>query len=803
MLEEVVVTGAKRQGKLQKTPLAISHIGEQDISLHRVRDLRDVSNLVPGLELVTTGPQESVLVQLRGVGTTNITEIADGPVSVHVDGIYSPRSQGVASLLHDINRIEVLRGPQGTLFGRNSSSGSINVYHKQPSFESNTFDFELGAGSDSFRATRVVANWVVNDTLALRASGANQKRDAFTKVIDNYAGLGPQYPQLQDLEAFDQRLELDQVGLEREDRYSWRLSALWKPLNQLDVALSFESYQDDGTGNAELDPSLVERGLRAVVLDTEPFVDLRNEVLRARAEYRFNNGLTAVYHAGKANMQRQQLHDTDHGRTGDFEIERTVASDFDFYSHELHLKNDDASALQWIVGAFTSRESNSIVFAVDQQNRGGARVPNLAPSWISGLAGAAVSFAIQPERRSKSLGVYSQFNYNLNEKSSLSLGARYNRDTKSDRGGRAINCRLPSDFGPYLDANSLGAFAPNINQIYADPAASLAVSRGQFFDGGTAVGIADQPCWIRQVNDNKVRWNNTSGLLRYDYELTPDTLFYGSVATGFKAGHIQDAGNTADPETVVSYELGLKSQWLSNTLRINSALFQADYEDLQFSDDDRIDTNGDGIPDSGGSTIVRNASDAQVRGLEVEIEWLASERDRLQAAITLTDARFNKFDIPDSVFGNLFNPFSDSIGRTAADNVDLSGNSPPRTPDWKVSASYEHDFLIGDGVLTLGGFATFSDDYFLDIFNRGDLAADVFPSLPNGGQQLGVQKAYALFDLKLRYENPINRWAIEAYIKNLDDEAVKISSGNFITENGFTANYLPPRTYGITLKVAM
>ena len=804
VLEEVVVTGIKRQRDLQKTPLAITHIGEQDIDLHHVRDLRDISNLVPGLELVSTGPQESVLVQLRGVGTTNITEIADGPVSVHVDGIYSPRSQGVAALLHDINRIEVLRGPQGTLFGRNSSSGSINVYHNKPSFEADSFDLELGIGSDSQRSVRLVTNWALSETFALRLSGADQQHDAFTKLLDSYVGLGPHYPtHPEQLEAFDQSRPLGQRGLEREDRDSWRLSALWRPLNQLEVGLSFERYQDNGTGNAELDPTLVEQGKRAVVLDTNPFVNLDNEVLRARAEYRFDNGITAVYQAGRAEMHRSQLHDTDHGRTGDFEIERTVSSEFDFYSHELHIKNDNRNRFRWIVGAFTSRESNNIVFAVDQQNVGGLHVPNNTPSWISGLPGAAVSFAIQPDRRSESLGVYSQFGYDLNENSRLTLGARFNRDTKSDRGGRAINCRFPSDSGPYLDANSIGSLAPAVGQVYADPDVQAAIDRGQFFNNGTSLGIGDQPCWVRQVNDNKVSWSNTSGVLRYDIDLGPDTLIYSSISSGFKAGHIQDAGNTADPETVVSYELGLKSQFLNDTLRINTALFQADYQDLQFSDDDRIDSNGDGVPDSGGSTVVRNASDARIKGLELELKWLASERDLVQASVFLMDAKFRKFDIPDSAFGNLFNPFSELDGETAADDVDLSGNSPPRTPDWKLSLSYEHDYPIGNGMLTFGGLATFSDEYFLDIFNRGDLPAGVFPGLPEGGTDLGLQDSYAVFDLNVRYKASRKRWSVEAYVKNIGDEAIKISSGNFITENGFTANYLPPRTYGVLLKVAM
>ena len=137
------------------------------------------------------------------------------------------------------------------------------------------------------------------------------------------------------------------------------------------------------------------------------------------------------------------------------------------------------------------------------------------------------------------------------------------------------------------------------------------------------------------------------------------------------------------------------------------------------------------------------------------------------------------------------------------DDVNLTGNSPPRTPDWKLSISYRHEFELAGGVFQLGGIATLSDDYYLDIFNRDNLPAGVFDSLPDGGKNLGVQKAYALLDLNARYKSKKTPWAIEAYVKNVGNEDVKLSSGNFITANGFTANYLSPRTYGLNFKYSM
>jgi iron complex outermembrane receptor protein len=798
-LEEVVVTADRRSSDLQNSSVAVTHLSSQEIKENQINDLRDISAWVPGLEFVSTGPQESVLVQLRGVGTTNITEIADGPVSIHIDGIYSPRSQGVAGLLHDVNYVEILRGPQGTLFGRNSSSGSINVYSREPNFKANELGLEFGFGNYNSRRTHLLANWGTSENFAMRFSGVHQKHEPYTSTLDNYAGLGPHYPSsVSELGEFDQSAG-DATGLDSENRYSWRLSTLWQPNESLEWLVSAERYRDTGTGSAELDPTLVEQGIRAVVLDTEPFVDLKNDMLRSRLTWSFSGGASLTYHAGLANMSRVQLYDTDQGRTGDFEVERTVSSDFDFYSHELLLKSAEDLKLRWLAGMFTARESNNIVFAVDQQNKGGRRQINPVPSWISGLPGAAVSFANQPERRSESFGAYSQLIYQLSDLTRVTLGARYNRDKKSDTGGRAINCSFPSAFGPYSTPFSLGAGAPLANQIYADAGAQQAIHQGQFFDGGGRVDIGNQPCWVRQVNDISASWSNVSGLLRVDHKSSDDILLYGSLATGFKAGHIQDAGNTAKPETVVSYELGFKTQWLNDRLRINGAAYYANYRDLQFSGDDRIDLNSDGVADAGGSTIVRNASNANVQGAELEFQWRPSVAHSWRGSLALTDARFKQFDIPDPLFGNLFNPFSSASGTDASDSVNLSGNSPPRVPDWKfnLAYSYRHEFSFGEA--RLGGLVTWSDEYFLDIYNRDQLSGGVFDSLPKGGKDLGVQASYVSVDLNAGLLSYNGRWDISLWIKNVSDENIKTLSETFITENGFIANYAPPRTYGVSL----
>jgi iron complex outermembrane receptor protein len=796
-LQEIIVTAAGRATDLQKTPIAVSVFDQARLDSSNSTNLVGLTHMVPGLEMTSTAPQAAMLVQLRGVGTTNITEIADGPVSIHVDGIYSPRSQAAAALLYDVDRIEVLRGPQGTLLGRNSTSGSVNIYNRKPSLDNVSGNFSTTAGNYDRRALRGALDVPITDSFGLRFAGATLQHDAYTDLLNSYMGLGPQYPTTADeLTDFDQAVDHGQRGPERADQTSWRISSLWQPTESFSALTSVEKYRDQGTGLAQLDPSLVNQGIRAVVSDSPSFLDLHNRTLRSQLDYKVAD-YSLRYLYGRSQMNREQIVDADNGRTSSFEQQRTHSSSFRFSSHELQLMNDDSERLRWLLGTFYSRENNSIVFAVDQQNAGGGRYPEGASSWISNLDGAAVSYAIQPDRRVKSLGLFAQATYDIDQLRRLTLGARYTRDTKSDRDGRAINCRVTSQLGPYTEANSIGPGAPRPEQIYADAATQLAINRGAYHDNGTNEGIGSEPCWIRQVNDLSVTWENISGLINYEYSPSEHLMYFASISTGFKSGHIQDAGNAVEPETVTNFELGFKSQYLDDSLRFNVALFRADYKNLQFSNEDRLDINNDGVADTGGSTVVRNASAASISGLEMELDWALTDADRLQLSGAITDARFDHFEIPDTLFGNLFNPYVSSLSVSPEDPVVLSGNSPPRVPHWKFTLSYSHDFTYDWGSITPRLVAKVSDRYFLDIYNRDQLAAGVFDRLPNGGVGLGEQKPYQMFDINLVFRPLSANWIVSAFINNVTDEDVKIDSGNVMTEDGLVATYLAPKIYGL------
>lgn len=800
VLEEVIVTSLRRATDLQKTPIAITALDQTQLDQLQAKDIRDISHMVPGLEMTNTGEQSALLVQLRGIGQTNITEIADGPVAFHIDGIYLPRSQGAASLLHDVDMLEVLRGPQGTLFGRNATSGGINIQTRKADLN-DTYGMISGTtGSYQKQALKLTLNAPLTDTFALRLAAAADQHASYTKLTHNYVGLGPQYPtSTEGLSLYQQADSTRAAGPETEDQLSLRLSGQWQILPALNWQASLERYQDEGTSVTELDPSLVEQGRRIVVWDTPSAIDMQNDTLRSKLTYDVGEHQLR-YLFGQAKMTREQNFDQDMGRSGHFEQRRTDSSTFRFHSHELQWVNSDRARLRWVLGAFMSQEQNAIVYAIDNANDDGGGDLTNTTSFISNDPGAGVALFVQPDRRVESRAAYAQGTYDLQPESRATLGLRYTRDTKSDRGGRSLNCRVTAGF-PYSEPGSIGPGAPRPDQIYADPDTQAAIAAGLPHDNGTALGIGAEPCWVRQVNDYSATWANTSGLLRIDHDLNPDAMVYASLASGFKSGHIQDRGNEAAPEEVINAELGLKSTWFDEHLRLNSALYRAQYTNLQFSDRDQFDTDNDGIVDVITSTVVRNAAEATVNGLELELSWTPGANNFLQLAASLMDARFNHFETPDTLFGDRFNPYANRPDAEQNSLVDLSGNQPVRAPRWKLSFLYEHDIELGPYRLTPRLVGVFSDRYYLDIYNRDSLPAGVYPGAPDGAKNLAVQDRYARFDASLRFEPSHHQWQLDAYVKNFTDRQVKTSSGSFITPQGFDAIYLPPRTAGVTMSV--
>ena len=177
-LEEIVVTATKFSTNLMDTPLAVSAFTEEQLDKLGISNVKDLNNLVPNMSIMVDVESSAPIVTLRGVRSTNTTEWGDPAVGIHYDGIYSPRPQGALALMFDIDRVEVLRGPQGTLFGRNSTVGTVNIISAKPQFDAFSGKVDAEIGRFNQQSIKAVLNVPLSDTFALRASAFFEEQDS-------------------------------------------------------------------------------------------------------------------------------------------------------------------------------------------------------------------------------------------------------------------------------------------------------------------------------------------------------------------------------------------------------------------------------------------------------------------------------------------------------------------------------------------------------------------------------------------------------------------------------------------------
>ncbi len=779
VLEEITVTAGKRASNLQDTPMTVTAFDYQTLQDLRVTSVFDVVDQVPSLKLVRNGDHSASMLYLRGVGADNPTEAGDSGVATHVDGIYSSRGQGTAVLLHDLEQIEILRGPQGSLFGRNATSGVVNYHTVKPQqhFESR---LDLTLADDNYHSLQAVINTPISDQWSVRLAAAVEQRDGLVKFASGSASTN------------------DQKQYNNLDMSSYRLSSLWKPNEDWSWWTSYEYYRNQSSGNfpaADYDTP--------VLIDTVGKTDLVMHSVRSRLQWQFTPDLDVTYIMGHSDMARDQLWDGDGNSPVGSETNpaiyhqsnHTVWSDYQSWQHELQFKNSDNNRLRWLLSYFYFEEESDIRFDLEHQDATGL-----------GWGGGASHSYQQPHRGSKFEAIYGQLHYDLTPTWGLSLGARSGSDTRYDKDGRNIGCpdRIRSD-----RQGDLGDIAVNLDSAAA----------GQ--------------CFVANYNDVDKRWNSTTFMARGEWRATSDLLLYLMVAEGFKPGIVQDGGmlegvysgaddpafqsqlnnifasNNSDegayvgPEESRNWELGFKWQAQDKTVTVNGALFYTEYDNLQVS---RVSLNADG------SKVFRSASaaTATIKGFEVELNWLPGSYGELKAHLSLLDAYYDDFLSVDTNFpehSQTWNPSAGDPGQP--DLVDFSGNRMKQAPKVSAGLTYKHYFEpFAWGRITASVGVNYSDEVYLSEANRKDRSGQLLENAtgqwvvdPNGAaNDIDVQPAYWVWNTNVVIKPSDANWRLEAFVHNLTDEVVRYDVHS--TETPDPLFYLaPPRTLGMRLSM--
>jgi iron complex outermembrane receptor protein len=697
-LDEVVVTAQRRSENLQKTPLTISAVTGEKLESQGIKTVVDLANQVPALQITSSGAGAAQIF-LRGIGSTNTTEVGDPAVAYHIDGIYIARSTSVGALFYDIDRVEVLRGPQGTLYGRNATAGAINVITKQPKFDYEAFG-SVDVGNYGALTTSGMVNIPVSETLAVRAAFQQSRHDGYVVALNKGPGTGGN-------DRYDQ------------DDKSARVQLLWKPTDALSVRLTTDYLHQGGAGGGDSTYGTARVTGDPWTCNCATNIYRNNKFYSFGGEANWDLGFATLTYLTGFNFSRLD-------RSG--ENASTGAPNYfkgkdHTWSHELRLGGRTGD-LTWVAGLYRFTEDNNVDF----------RVFLATNSYLS---------FIQPEVTAKSWAAFGQGTYAVTDRLRLTAGLRYTEDQKARNGGTFLT-------------NGAGAITSTV-----------------------VLNVAD------------AKWDALNWKAGADFDLTDSSMLYANAATGYKAGGYFDGvgANTYAPEKITSYEAGVKNRFLDNRLQLNASAFLYDYQDFQVS--------AVGVIAGQNATVTLNADKAKVYGLEFETNLVITENDRLDATLGWLHAEYTDFVLPlgDAFANNSANAtmpacYTANFAAAAPRSTNFSGCRMARTPEWTLNVGYQHTWNLESGAKLTGRISSH--------YETGK-------NLEYHGFAQNKQDAFTKTDLNLTYASSDDRWSLQGYVRNLEDENVRTASSPNATTglatNGNAEFYAPPRTYGVRLGV--
>jgi iron complex outermembrane receptor protein len=746
-IEEVVVTARRIEENLQKTPVAVTVLSDDQLQARAFADLRDIGRFTPNVYFSNFGAEspDTAAIFIRGVGLSDSFATTDQGVGLYIDGVYYSRPQGEIMDLLDLDRIEVLRGPQGTLFGKNTVGGAINVTSKPPdpngggwaALTYGNFDRVEFAGS---------GNIPLRDDLTLRFTGAGKHRNCLYNR------------------------EWDQACYGDIERLGGRAYFRWTPSSNLTVDL----IADSEIGRSHQLPNHVVNYNPAVgvyalwntlvgarVLPGQPFT-LTNPGVNPSNPY-FSSGSEPTEDPLDAKGVSLQVH---------WKLGPTTLHSITAYRSVYSTSNEDVIGDPNVNGApdpgdvwdLTKSHWASQEFRTDGSILGGrleyvaglygfteTGVTNEAISELTILNVGWVNYNTQV---TDSYAGFAHVSYAITDRLKASAGARLNRDTKYWTAKY-----VPFDTIPQLDP----AIATS-TIIRMDPAALPNALTG------TAA-----------FTNKSASWTPVTPQFGLDYQATDDLLIFGDVARGYRSGGFNGRVSTATavapyaPEYTTSYELGLKSDLFNRRIRFNATGFHTDYKDMQQSVLTCVRNSAGGCVVTNGTSqfapVVANAAAARIIGGEAEITALLGAGWRLETSVGYTDAKFT----------------SVNAAATAATGLSLS-SVLPYVP--KLTAALGVDDKIDT---TFGSVPP-----RLDYTYRTTTFFTIY-----GNQSTALQGPVGLLNGTVSWLNREGKWSMTFYGRNLtnkfyytfanDLSKVGIGSGTLVD----IAN---PREYGLIIR---
>ena len=786
-IEELVVTAEKREQSLQDVPVAVSAFTSERRDVAGITGIQDFVNFTPGMNYSGTDR-----VSLRGAGRNTFYIGNDPGVASYSDGFYSASSSELFKTALFIERTEILRGPQGTLYGRNAIGGAINQVSKRPSKE---FGGEIRAGYGNYDRTKLegVVSLPVADNLRFKV-GASQdhQRDGYIKNIggaNEGAKIKRTYFEFQVEAEPTEKLDI----FVRYNRSSWddtlgvgdRLANLTTPYDTTRVFGLIGSLQvNPQFGYATPNPGVTDPYVQNT--NTDGYGQLRgNHVLTTTVTY--DLGFADLKYIGGFQQYNYQTGGDNDGTSRTAGIPGILAgqlyfptqtTDFDehkrYYSNEINLTSNGDGPLRWILGVYQYEEEYRQRIQLGNPNQAALANPLTLAGTLAAPNPLRNYADNQATLESKAYAVFGQATYAFNEQFALTAGLRYTKDKKSGTEFQRLIIQSPAIAG--------GAFAFDVSSDM-DP---------------TTPGVQN----FRALKDS---WDAITGVLNLDWTPDADTLAYAKYSRGYKSGGFLLGTLAPDPqadeEQVDAFELGLKKT-IARRFQINAAAFYNDYKDLQLN---LSQLNPAGTASSNNFVNV----EAEAYGLELEAIWKPIDNLDLSASYGYLHTEITKgccfYDPADP---GALDPNATPSGGFVVSNgtrlvfQTLEGSRIYQSPKHKFAGNANYTFEFDPGSLILSATFTWTDETYYQPFKSA----------------ANKVKGYDVTDFRALWNDADDRFTIIGYVKNAFDQKGFTSNGSTTptaifdvpgsgsapniaqTRTAITRGLIQPRTYGVELQ---
>lgn len=758
VLEEVIVTAQKRTQSLQDVPISVSAVSGEKIQEAGIYTMTALASHVPNLHIAEAPVNTNIY--MRGVGSGN-NQAFEQSVGMYIDGVYMGRGRQYRSPFMDVDRVEVLRGPQGTLFGKNTVAGAISVTSATAKLDekfngSVTVAMEQNDG----KLVEGYLSGAVSDNFALRL--AYKYRDTEGHIDNTF--LNHNEPQVEES--------------------IYRLSAFWQVNDDMDVTLKYGHSNYDRVGQltyvtdylspqevATQFPNASDFANTAYAVTNLFFPQVAATAGRPFTAYRDNNygndrnsvsigknpdgsenengnfSMTANLALGEftlTSVTGYSAYEFDDGADVDWLpftfISRDDAQEFDQISQEFRITSPTGEFFEYIAGVYYEEQELTIDRRVVIDGSFGGFFGRIAP--VSSLFGALTQGLYGADQTArdhlykldtKSYAAFAQGAFNISEDFRLTLGLRFTEEDKD-----VVSRQFLSD-----DVTGIGV--PSSNPFLAS------ITGGAF--GAFARTLSDGRSTSKWIPSANVQW-----------DASPEDMFYFTISEGFKSGGFSSADNGTptdigsdfcasgctgaheefefEDEEVLAYEFGGKHELLDGAMTANWAAFRTEYDNQQVT------------VFKGVSFLVTNAAQSTIQGVEMDVRWQTSENLLIGASGAYLDAKYDKYVNAACTALQI-----DALGSRCGNNGenDLSGRGTTFSPDWSASVFFNYAQPVGDGLeFFMGGDMNYSDSF--------STAGDSDP--------IDFQKSYTKFGLRTGLRDSAGTWEATLYGRNITDEEI-------------------------------